>query len=54
MRAHHALARQGITATAVHSHLIGEAARLYYIHCWADGALDDALRGLRAAVDAAR
>lgn len=49
-----ALAREGITATAVHSHLIGEAPRLYYIHFWADGALDDVLRGLRAAVDAAR
>lgn len=49
-----ALARNGITATAVHSHLIGEAPRLYYIHFWADGALDDVLRGLRAAVDAAR
>lgn len=49
-----ALARQGITATAVHSHLIGEAPRLYYIHFWADGALDDVLRGLRGAIDAAR
>lgn len=49
-----ALARSGITATAVHSHLIGETPRLYYIHFWADGALDGVLHGLRAAVDAAR
>jgi len=49
-----ALATHGITATAVHSHLIGEQPRLYYIHFWADGRPDDVLRGLRAAVDAAR
>lgn len=49
-----ALARSGITTTAVHSHLVGEAPRLYYIHFWADGPLDEVLRGLRATVDAAR
>ena len=32
-----ALATHGITATAVHSHLIGEHPTLYYIHFWADG-----------------
>lgn len=49
-----ALSRHGITATAVHSHLIGETPTLYYIHFWADGALADVARGLRAALDAAR
>lgn len=49
-----ALAQHGITATAVHSHLVGETPRLYYVHFWADGALDDVLKGLRAATDAAR
>lgn len=49
-----ALATHGITATAVHSHLIGERPTLYYIHFWADGRPDDVLRGLRAALDAAR
>ncbi|HEX4935398.1 MAG TPA: DUF1259 domain-containing protein [Gemmatimonadaceae bacterium] len=49
-----ALARHGITATAVHSHLVGETPRVYYIHFWADGGLDEVMRGLRAAVDAAR
>jgi Domain of Unknown Function (DUF1259). len=49
-----ALAANGITATAVHSHLIGEAPVLYYIHFWADGQPADVLRGLRAAIDAGR
>jgi hypothetical protein len=49
-----ALARGGITATAVHSHLVGEIPRLYYIHFWGDGPLADVVRGLRAALDAAR
>jgi Domain of Unknown Function (DUF1259) len=49
-----ALAEHGITATAVHSHLVGESPRMYYIHFWADGPLDSVLTGLRAALDAAR
>ena len=49
-----ALAANGITATAVHSHLVGEEPRIYYIHFWADGRAADVLRGLRAAVDAGR
>lgn len=49
-----ALATHGITATAVHSHLVGETPRVYYIHFWADGPLPDVLMGLKGAVDAAR
>lgn len=49
-----ALAAHSITATAVHSHLIGEQPTLYYIHFWADGQLSDVVSGLRAALDAAR
>ena len=49
-----ALTTHGITATAVHSHLIGETPALSYIHFWADGPLDQVTRGLRAAMDAAR
>jgi hypothetical protein len=49
-----ALASHGITATAVHSHLIGETPRIYYIHFWADGAPAAVLAGLRAAIDAGR
>jgi hypothetical protein len=47
-------AAHGITATSLHSHLIGESPTVYYIHFWADGTLDAVLSGLRAAVDAAR
>lgn len=49
-----ALAAGGIAATAVHTHLIDEQPRLYFIHFWADGPLPDVLRGLKAALDAAR
>jgi hypothetical protein len=49
-----ALTANGITATALHSHLIGEEPSVYYMHFWADGQLADVLRGLRAALDAAR
>lgn len=49
-----ALTAHGITATALHSHLVGEEPKIYYMHFWADGPLADVLRGLRAALDAAR
>jgi hypothetical protein len=49
-----ALAANGITATAVHSHLVGETPKIYYIHFWADGAPQAVLTGLRAALDAGR
>lgn len=49
-----ALASHGITATAVHSHMVGEAPHIYFIHFWADGGMGDVLAGLKAALDAAR
>jgi hypothetical protein len=49
-----ALASHGITATALHSHMIGETPKIYYIHFWADGASAAVLAGLRAAIDAGR
>ena len=49
-----ALANNGIMATAVHSHMIGEQPTTYYVHFWADGRPADVLRGLRAASDAGR
>ena len=45
------LRQNGIGITALHSHLIGETPRLYFMHFWAN---DDAVklaRGLRAALD---
>lgn len=48
------MAAHGITATAVHSHLISESPTIYYIHFWADGPLEAVLSGLRAVIQAAR
>lgn len=49
-----ALTTHGITATALHSHLIDESPKIYFIHFWADGPLPQVLAGLRAAIDAVR
>jgi hypothetical protein len=46
-----ALRQNGIAVTALHSHMIDEQPRLYFMHFWAN---DDALKlgkGLRAALD---
>ena len=47
----HALRENGIAVTAVHSHMLTESPRLFFMHFWAN---DDAVklaRGLRAALD---
>ena len=49
-----AFAAHGITATALHTHMIGESPTLYFIHFWADAALAKVVEGLRAVVEAAR
>jgi Domain of Unknown Function (DUF1259) len=49
-----ALAAHGIVATALHTHLVGESPTVYDIHIWDDGPLADVVRGLAAALDAAR
>ena len=49
-----ALAGHGITATALHTHMVGESPTIYFIHFWADGPLQDVIRGLKAAVDATK
>jgi hypothetical protein len=49
-----ALRANGIDVTAVHSHMLSEQPRLFFLHFWAN---DDALklaRGLRAALSKAR
>ena len=46
-----ALRANGIEVTAMHSHMLDEQPRLFFMHFWAN---DDALklaRGLRAALD---
>jgi hypothetical protein len=45
------LAAHGITTTAVHSHLVDEQPKVYYIHFWADGPLAEVLSGIKAALD---
>ena len=49
-----ALAARGILATAVHSHMVDESPKVYFIHFWADGAQKATLEGLKAAIDAGR
>jgi hypothetical protein len=49
-----ALSEAGIQVTALHSHMIGEEPRLYFMHFWA---IDDATklaRGLKSALDRTR
>ena len=46
-----ALKQNGIEVTALHSHMLDESPRLFFMHFWAN---DDALKlakGLRAALD---
>ena len=49
-----ALAAGKITATALHSHVVGESPAVYYMHFWGDGALTEIVAALRAALDAAK
>ncbi len=49
-----ALTSHGITATAVHTHLMGESPPIYFIHFWGDAAPKDLLTGIKAALDAGR
>jgi hypothetical protein len=49
-----ALTSHGITATGLHTHLMGEAPQIYFIHFWADGHPEDVLGGIKAALDAGK
>jgi len=49
-----ALAAHGIVVEALHTHMAGEQPPVYFVHFWADGTLAEVVRGLRAALDAAR
>jgi hypothetical protein len=46
-----ALAAHGITSTAVHSHMLDEEPRLFFMHFWANDDAVSLARGLRAALD---
>lgn len=46
-----ALLENGIEVTAIHSHMLGEEPRLYFMHFWAVNGPEALGRGLRAALD---
>ena len=46
-----ALRSNGIEVTAVHSHMLDEQPRLFFLHFWANDDASRLARGLRAALD---
>ncbi len=46
-----ALRSNGIEVTAVHSHMLDEQPRLFFMHFWANDNAEKLARGLRAAID---
>jgi hypothetical protein len=49
-----ALSENGIAVTAIHSHMLVEQPRLFFMHFWAIDDADKLARGLRAALDRTR
>jgi uncharacterized protein DUF1259 len=49
-----ALSENGIEVTAIHSHMIGEQPRLFFMHFWANDDVAKLTRGLRAALERTR
>jgi hypothetical protein len=47
----HALRENGIAVTALHSHMLTESPRLFFMHFWAHDEAVKLARGLRAALD---
>jgi len=47
----HALRANGIEVTALHSHMLGEEPRLFFMHFWANDDAAKLANGLRAALD---
>jgi hypothetical protein len=45
------LSENGIEVTAIHSHMIGEEPRLFFMHFWANDDVGKLTRGLRLALD---
>jgi hypothetical protein len=46
-----ALRSNDIEVTAVHSHMLDEQPRLFFLHFWANDNAEKLARGLRAAID---
>jgi hypothetical protein len=49
-----ALRRGGIDVTALHSHMLNEQPRLFFMHFWVHDDTEKVARGLRSALDAMR
>lgn len=47
----HALRENGIEVTALHSHMLDEEPRVFFMHFWAAAPLPELLKGLSAALD---
>jgi hypothetical protein len=47
------LRQNGIEVTALHSHMVDETPRLYFMHFWANDDAQKLAKGVRAAVDLA-
>ncbi len=47
----HALTENGIAVTAIHSHMLFESPRLFFLHFWGVDEPEKLARGLRAALD---
>jgi hypothetical protein len=47
------LREHGIEVTALHSHMVDETPRLYFMHFWANGEAQKLAAGVRAALDLA-
>jgi len=46
-----ALRENGIEVTAIHSHMLTEQPRVYFVHFWANDSALKPAKGLRAALD---
>jgi Domain of Unknown Function (DUF1259) len=46
-----ALRAHNVEVTALHSHMLGETPRLFFMHFWGDGDATAIAEGLRAALD---
>ena len=47
----HVLPENGIAVTAIHSHMLFESPRLFFLHCWGLNEPGKLARGRKAALD---
>jgi hypothetical protein len=46
-----ALVEHGIEVVAVHNHMVNEQPRIFFLHYWGTGNVEQLARGLKAALD---